>query len=203
MPVRPKKRSTASLIGSPPRRVPAASLMSRTFWRLSTTKMVSDALVARAMARAIFSFPMTAVVMSKPGMPCAAEHFRFAQPRRAAADGAGADQRSSHFRALVRLTVRAEGLVARLHMRRHLRDVVFEGVEVEEQGRGRNLLAFTLKSDRRRSESVSPSFHRTAPCSGLIESNRTRVCSSCRSSRMVPGRTPARRASFTAVRITS
>ena len=67
MPVRPKKRSTASLIGS--RRLPAASLMSRTFCRSSATKIVSGALSASATARAILSRPITAVVTSSPGMP--------------------------------------------------------------------------------------------------------------------------------------
>ncbi len=71
IPVRPKNRSTASLIGS--RRVPAASLMSRTFCRSSTTNMVSGALSASATARSILCLPITAVVISSPGMPDSAK----------------------------------------------------------------------------------------------------------------------------------
>ena len=96
--------------------------------------MVSGAEVASATARAILSRPITAVVISSPGMPDSREHFRFAQPRRATADGAGANQRARHLGTLVGLAVGTEGLAPRLEVRRHLCDVVVEGVEIEEQG---------------------------------------------------------------------
>ncbi len=69
------------------------------------------------------------------------EDFCLAEPRRATADGARAEERSGDFGTLVSLAVGPEGLVPRLEMRGHLRDVVFEGVEVEQQGRGRDIYA--------------------------------------------------------------
>jgi predicted Ser/Thr protein kinase len=69
------------------------------------------------------------------------EHFGLAETRRATSNGAGLEQRPGDFGTLVGLAVRTKGLLPRLEMRGHLRDVVFEGVEIEEQGRGRNVTA--------------------------------------------------------------
>ena len=159
--------------------------MSRTFCRSSTTKIVSGA-CRRAPPRArSCRVPITAVVISSPGMPDCGEHFRFAQPRGAAADRAGANQRLRHLGTLVRLAVRAECLVrAPSRCDGHLADVVFEGVEIEEQGRGRNVAA---ELHRNADANTDGSYFRVLrECSALpleVEAVLRRR------SRMVPGST--------------
>ena len=138
MPVRPKYRSINSLIGSPPA---AAPLIARTFCSSSTTNIVSGALRASAMARAILSLPTTAVVISRPRIPCSANTSASLSRAAQMPTAPASISARRNLRALVRLAVRPEPLVPRLQMRGHLPDVVFEGVEVEQEGRGRDVAA--------------------------------------------------------------
>jgi hypothetical protein len=129
------------------------------------------------------------------------EDLGFAQARGADADGTCVDECLRDFGTFVRLAVRPEVLGPRRQVRGHLADVVFERVEVDKQGwsgdvaaklHERRMLARILRAPGR--QAGRPPGRQRSQASDCSRFDR-------RVSRIVPGSTFARRASWTALRM--
>ena len=138
MPVRPKKRSTARLIGWLPRArriVDVADVLTI----VDDEDRVGRSAGERDRARDLV-LADDGGRDQQTGDAGFGEDFRLAQPGGAAANRAGAHQRSATSGHLCVLPCGRKALPRDLTYAAIFCDVVFESVEIEQQGRGRDLV---------------------------------------------------------------